>query len=84
MVIVQAVPISFWTRMSDWMGTLDAALRLVMHTRQGVDGTLGGTMENLDLGRMDMPIDVVMFGKSKLRFEALTIDGSTRELSDVP
>jgi hypothetical protein len=64
---------------SDWMGTLEQGgniLRLLVHIRQAADGMLDGAMDNLDVGRMDVPIAVVMFQKAFLRFNAWTIDGS--------
>ena len=64
---------------SDWMGTLEQGgnvLRLLVDIRQAADGGLDGAMDNLDVGRMDIPIAVVMFQKAFMRFNAWTIDGS--------
>jgi len=64
---------------SDWMGTLKhggVELRILVHIRQLADGGFEGGMDNLDVGRMGIPIAVDRFDGSTLRFTAETIDGS--------
>src|ERR1035438_4120238 len=63
----------------DWMGTIQqggAELRLIVHIRQTADGSLEGTLDNLDVGRMAIPLTVDMFENSTLRFHAWSIDGT--------
>lgn len=64
---------------SDWMGTLvqdNAELRVLVHIRQLLGKAFDGCMDNLDVGRMGIPITVDEFENSTLRFTARTIDGS--------
>lgn len=63
----------------DWMGTIKqggAESRLIVHIRQTGDGSLEGTLDNLDVGRMAIPLTVDMFENSTLRFHAWSIDGT--------
>ena len=64
---------------SDWMGTLtpgNGELRVLVHIQQLGDGTFEGSMDNLDVGRMRIPITVGKFEGSVLRFTAETVDGA--------
>jgi uncharacterized protein len=64
---------------SHWMGKLDqggVVQRLIVHIEQAVDGTLDGTIDNLDVGVTNIPIDVIQFENAKLHFDASAIDGS--------
>ena len=74
-------PTTFTGSTSDWMGTLDhrgSSLRVVVHIRPTADSTLAGTVDNIDVGCMDIHIDEAVFGKTTLRFDASIIDGSYR------
>ena len=58
---------------SDWMGTLkqgNAESRVLVHLQQLADGTFEGSMDNLDVGRMRIPITVGKFEGAVLRFTA--------------
>ncbi|SPE39804.1 conserved hypothetical protein [Candidatus Sulfopaludibacter sp. SbA3] len=60
------------------MGTLEqdgGKLRVLVHIRESADGTLEGTMDNLDVGWMHIPITVSTFQDFTLRFQAWRIDG---------
>jgi pimeloyl-ACP methyl ester carboxylesterase len=63
---------------SDWAGTLrqdGSALRVLVHIRQAADGTIEGTMDNLDVGRMKIPLSISAFANGVLRFHAWPVDG---------
>jgi uncharacterized protein len=64
---------------SHWMGTLNqegAELRILVQIQQASDGTLAGTMHNIDVGQVNIPVSVGSFRESAVRFEASSIGGS--------
>lgn len=62
-----------------WQGSLKVAgteLRLVVKIRKKPDGSLEGTMDSLDQGAKDLPINQGTFSDGVLRFEMKVIGGS--------
>jgi pimeloyl-ACP methyl ester carboxylesterase len=58
-----------------WQGTLEGALRLVIHLERGAGGSLEGRMDSPDQGAMGLPIDTLVFANDSLRFEMRAIRG---------
>jgi fermentation-respiration switch protein FrsA (DUF1100 family) len=63
----------------DWQGTLiagSANLRLVLHIRKAVDGSLKGSLDSVDQSANDIPITSISLQDSKLKFTSGPIHGS--------
>ncbi|MGH7730434.1 MAG: alpha/beta hydrolase family protein [Candidatus Eiseniibacteriota bacterium] len=58
-----------------WRGSLEGALRLVVHIERTPAGALRGTMDSPDQGAMGLPIDAVAFANDSLRFTMRQIGG---------
>ncbi|HEY0006666.1 MAG TPA: hypothetical protein VGB17_17925, partial [Pyrinomonadaceae bacterium] len=64
-----------------WQGTLDVGavkLRLVLKISKAPDGKYTGTVDSVDQGANDLPIDSISFKDGSLRFEMKAI-GATYE-----
>lgn len=60
----------------NWEGTLDvgaATLRLLLKLSATPDGGLKGTLDSLDQGASDLPIDVITYKEGALHFEMKAI-----------
>ncbi len=61
----------------DWIGTIHAGaaeLRVVLHVKEA-DGKLTATLDSIDQGSKDIPIDSISFVDSKLTFDSNQIGG---------
>jgi hypothetical protein len=61
----------------DWIGTLKvggAELRVVLHVKES-DGKLSATLDSIDQGAKDIPIDHITFTDNKLAFDSGAISG---------
>jgi len=64
--------------LGEWSGTLTISgikLRLLFKIRKTPEGNLTGTLDSLDQGAKDMPIDKATFEDDKLRLEIKLIQG---------
>ncbi len=62
-----------------WQGTLDVGsmkLRLALHIHKGPTGALTGTLDSLDQGAMDLPIETVALEGATVRLALPQIGGS--------
>ncbi len=62
----------------DWSGTLQVGqvkLRLLFKIKKTPEGSLTGTLDSLDQGAKDLPVDKVEFKENKLRMEVKLIEG---------
>jgi pimeloyl-ACP methyl ester carboxylesterase len=63
----------------DWQGTLDAGaakLRLILKISKAADGKLTATMDSLDQGANDLPVDTISFQDGTLKFEMKRLSAS--------
>jgi hypothetical protein len=60
-----------------WQGALDAGggnkLRVVLRISVAADGALSGTLDSIDQGALNLPIDTITLQDQKLHFEMKTI-----------
>src|SRR5438874_6581172 len=62
----------------DWAGTLKIGgveLRLLFKIRKTPESSLSGTMDSLDQGAKDIPVNTVTFKDDKLHLEVKLIEG---------
>src|SRR5712671_57611 len=62
----------------DWAGTLKIGgveLRLLFKIRKTPESSLGGTLDSLDQGAKDIPVNTVTFKDDKLHLEVKLIEG---------
>ncbi len=62
-----------------WQGALDVSgmkLRLVLKISQAPDGTLTATLDSIDQGAMNLPVDSIIIEGKTMRFEMKQIGGS--------
>jgi fermentation-respiration switch protein FrsA (DUF1100 family) len=78
-VLLYASAAAAQTILGDWLGTLKAGpveLRVVIHVRDGGNGSLTGTLDSLDQGAMGIPITAISSNGPGVKFSVDAIQGA--------
>ena len=84
LLMAGALPVSAQSIAGDWQGTLKVGqveLRLLVHITQSGAG-LGATVDSIDQGVKDIPVNTVTFADGKLKFQSDAIGGSYEGTAD--